>query len=218
MVGLPSNSSPNLQLAKQISSLQLPNLQILPLESSHLPGIMEIDRLCFGGWWNLAHYQWELDHPESHFLVLTIPEISNSEVSNSAMSKIAKINEIAEISKAPEISEVFEASDPQANNLVIGVGGFWQILEEAHIHLFAIHPQYQGKGLGKFLLGQLLQLAKELGLERATLEVRESNHQALGLYQKFGFQEAGRRPNYYADNSEAGVILWLNRLQSCEFV
>lgn len=177
----------------EIQYLQLPNLQILPLESNHLPGILEIDRLCFGGWWNLAHYQWELDHPESHFLVITIPEVF-------------------------KIAETSEISDPQANNLVIGVGGFWQILEEAHIHLFAIHPQYQGKGLGKFLLGQLLHLAKELGLERATLEVRESNHQALGLYQKFGFQEAGRRPNYYADNSEAGVILWLNRLQSCEFV
>ncbi len=177
----------------EIQYLQLPNLQILPLESNHLPGILEIDRLCFGGWWNLAHYQWELDHPESHFLVITIPEVF-------------------------KIVETSEISDPQANNLVIGVGGFWQVLEEAHIHLFAIHPQYQGKGLGKFLLGQLLHLAKELGLERATLEVRESNHQALSLYQKFGFQEAGRRPNYYADNSEAGVILWLNRLQSCEFV
>jgi ribosomal-protein-alanine N-acetyltransferase len=187
MVGIPQNSHSNLY-----QDLQLKSLQIVPLESSHLPGIMELDRLCFGGWWNLAHYQWELDHPESHFLVLTIPEVS-------------------------EVAEVSKISDPQVNNMVIGVGGFWQILEEAHIHLLAIHPQYQGKGLGKFLLGQLLQLAKEIGLERATLEVRESNHQALGLYQKFGFQEAGRRPNYYADTSEAGVILWLNHLEQREF-
>jgi len=155
------------------------NFQIQPLASIHLPGILELDRLCFGGWWNLAHYQWELDHSGSHFQVITIPSESNS------------------------------PADP---GLVIGAGGFWQVLEEAHINLLAIHPQYQRQGLGKLLLSKLLYQAKTLGLERATLEVRASNTIALAMYQKFGFQEAGRRPNYYPDNSEEGVILWLNRL------
>ena len=64
---------------------------------------------------------------------------------------------------------------------------------------------------------KLLYQAKTLGLERATLEVRASNNIALAMYQKFGFQEAGRRPNYYPDNSEEGVILWLNQLQYRDF-
>jgi [ribosomal protein S18]-alanine N-acetyltransferase len=170
----------------------LADFQIQPLAGIHLPGILELDKLCFGGWWNLAHYQWELDHPESHFLVMTIPS--------------------AQISSHASIDNLRE--DP---GLVIGIGGFWQVLEEAHINILAIHPQYQGQGLGKLLLNKLLYQAKILGLERATLEVRASNQIALALYQKFGFQEAGRRPNYYPDNAEEGVILWMNQLQYQDF-
>ena len=159
--------------------MSMADFQVQPLADIHLPGIMELDKLCFGGWWNLAHYQWELNHPESHFFVL----------------------------------ELITEKEP----MIIGVGGFWQILEEAHINILAIHPQYQGQGLGKLLLRKLLSQAKILDLERATLEVRASNQIALALYQKFGFQEAGRRPNYYPDNLEEGVILWMNQLQYQDF-
>ena len=51
----------------------LADFQIQPLTGNHLLGILELDKLCFGGWWNLAHYQWELDNPTSHVLVITIP-------------------------------------------------------------------------------------------------------------------------------------------------
>ncbi len=174
----------------------LADFQIQPLASIHLPGILELDKLCFGGWWSLAHYQWELDHPGSHFLVITIP---------------------LEQEYADDSLDTFLDKSQKVYGLVIGVGGFWQILEEAHINLLAIHPQYQRRGLGKILLKKLLYQAKTLGLERATLEVRASNNIALGMYQKFGFQEAGRRPNYYPDNLEEGVILWLNQLQHRDF-
>lgn len=175
----------------------LADFQIQPLASIHLPGILELDKLCFGGWWNLAHYQWELDHPESHLLVITIP------------SKAYAYDSLDHLDNPQQ--------DDQDDQLVIGVGGFWQVLEEAHINILAIHPQYQGRGLGKFLLNKLLDEAKTLGLERATLEVRASNHIALTMYEKFGFQEAGRRPNYYPDNLEEGVIFWINQLQYRDF-
>ena len=177
----------------------LADFQIQPLASIHLPGILELDKLCFGGWWNLAHYQWELDHPASHFLVITIP--LEQESADDSFDSL----------------DTFLDQPQKGDGLVIGVGGFWQILEEAHINLLAIHPRYQRQKLGKFLLSKLLFQAKTLGLERATLEVRASNNIALAMYQKFGFQEAGRRPNYYPDNSEEGVILWLNQLQYRDF-
>jgi ribosomal-protein-alanine N-acetyltransferase len=47
--------------------------------------------------------------------------------------------------------------------------------------------------------------------------VRASNQIALSLYQKFGFQEAGRRRRYYQDNGEDALILWRGGLQSPEF-
>ncbi|QSJ17619.1 ribosomal protein S18-alanine N-acetyltransferase [Nostoc sp. UHCC 0702] len=100
---------------------------------------------------------------------------------------------------------------------LLGMGCFWSILEEAHITILAIHPQYHRQGLGQALLYSLLKTACDRGLERATLEVRVSNLAAISLYQKFGFQTAGRRRGYYQDNGEDALILWLSGLQQPQF-
>ncbi len=100
---------------------------------------------------------------------------------------------------------------------LLGMGCFWSILEEAHITMLGVHPQYHHQGLGQALLYSLLKAACERGLERATLEVRASNSAAISLYQKFGFKTAGRRRHYYKDNGEDALILWLGDLQQPQF-
>lgn len=118
-------------------------------------------------------------------------------------------------------SELLVLSVPQGKSeqyRIIGVGCFWAILEEAHITLLAIHPDYQRQGLGQVLLLTLLEKAVKRGLERATLEVRESNEAALGLYKKFGFKVAGRRKGYYQHTKEDALILWLGGLQQPDFI
>ncbi|WP_353933170.1 ribosomal protein S18-alanine N-acetyltransferase [Okeanomitos corallinicola TIOX110] len=106
---------------------------------------------------------------------------------------------------------------PPFSSELLGMGCFWSILEEAHITILAVHPQYQHQGLGQALLYSLLKAASDLGLERATLEVRVSNQAAISLYQKFGFKTAGKRPRYYKDNHEDALILWLSDLQYPNF-
>jgi ribosomal-protein-alanine N-acetyltransferase len=108
-------------------------------------------------------------------------------------------------------------STPNFCSQLLGMGCFWSILEEAHITILAIHPQYHRQGLGQALLYSLLKRAGELGLSRATLEVRASNQGAISLYQKFGFKTAGRRPHYYQDNDEDALILWLSGLTEPSF-
>ena len=81
----------------------------------------------------------------------------------------------------------------------------------------AIHPDYQSQGFGQALLYALLKSAYQRKLEWATLEVRSSNLVAISLYQKFGFQEAGRRRGYYQDSGEDALILWRGGLQKPEF-
>lgn len=100
---------------------------------------------------------------------------------------------------------------------LIGCGCFWQILEEAHITLLAIHPDYQGRGLGQLLLCALLEDAVKRKLERATLEVRESNQVALSVYEKFGFKVAGRRKKYYQATGEDALVLWRGDLHHSSF-
>ena len=109
-----------------------------------------------------------------------------------------------------------KALRPETNG-IIGFGCFWAILDEAHITLLGVHPEYQRQGLGKLLLTALLDKARSIEMARATLEVRESNQGALLLYEQFGFQTVGRRKKYYQDTGEDGIIMWRGGLQDPNF-
>lgn len=107
---------------------------------------------------------------------------------------------------------------PKTGEKLLGMGCFWSILEEAHITILAVNPQYHRQGMGAALLYSLINTARDRGLERATLEVRVSNQAAISLYEKFGFKIAGRRRRYYQDNGEDALILWLGRIHQPEFL
>jgi [ribosomal protein S18]-alanine N-acetyltransferase len=107
--------------------------------------------------------------------------------------------------------------DTELSPRMIGIGCLWSIVEEAHITLLGIHPEYQRQGLGMFLFHHLLKDGLQRGLERATLEVKTTNQPAINLYQKFGFQIVGRRNNYYPKTGEDALILWLNGLNKADF-
>jgi ribosomal-protein-alanine N-acetyltransferase len=92
---------------------------------------------------------------------------------------------------------------------VIAYCGMWVIIDEAHITNVAVHPDYRGKKIGERLMRQMMGLALMLGAERMTLEVRPSNTVARSLYAKLGFEEQGRRKNYYSDNNEDAIIMWV---------
>ncbi|MBU5590341.1 ribosomal protein S18-alanine N-acetyltransferase [Clostridium sp. MSJ-4] len=91
---------------------------------------------------------------------------------------------------------------------IVGFGGTWIILEESHITNIAVHPNFRGLGIGEIILKSLINIGKSHGINSMTLEVRPSNTAALGLYNKLGFLEEGRRKNYYEDNKEDALILW----------
>ncbi|MDA8352070.1 MAG: ribosomal protein S18-alanine N-acetyltransferase [Firmicutes bacterium] len=92
---------------------------------------------------------------------------------------------------------------------VIGYGGMWLILEEAHITNIAIHPDYRGQGVGEKTLNYLMESARRSKALHMTLEVRVSNATAQRLYRKKGFEPTGIRPRYYSDNQEDAVIMWV---------
>jgi [ribosomal protein S18]-alanine N-acetyltransferase len=104
-----------------------------------------------------------------------------------------------------------------SDNVILGFGCLWSILEEAHITILAVRPEYQRQGLGSYLVWGLLKAAHDRKLEWATLEVRASNLAAIALYQKFGFTEIGRRRNYYQVTGEDALILWCKGTHTTEF-
>lgn len=91
---------------------------------------------------------------------------------------------------------------------IIGYGGMWLIVDEAHVTNIAVREQYRGQGYGAKLLRELMRTAAWMGALRMTLEVRVSNEIAQNLYRKFGFEPAGVRPGYYSDNLEDALIMW----------
>jgi [ribosomal protein S18]-alanine N-acetyltransferase len=104
-----------------------------------------------------------------------------------------------------------------ATTPLLGYGGLWMIVDEAHICTLAVHPEWRGKGLGDLLLQYLLDKALVLEAAVATLEVRASNHVAQRLYRKYTFAEAGLRKGYYQDDHEDALIMTTVLLSSVEF-
>jgi ribosomal-protein-alanine N-acetyltransferase len=91
---------------------------------------------------------------------------------------------------------------------IIGYGGMWIILDEAHVTNVGVLPEYRGLGVGELLMRSLMAAAKTRGAKKMTLEVRKSNYVAQNLYSKLGFEPIGIRRGYYLDDREDAVIMW----------
>jgi [ribosomal protein S18]-alanine N-acetyltransferase len=100
---------------------------------------------------------------------------------------------------------------------VVGYGGMWIIMDEAHITTLAVDPPVRGRKIGERLLYCLLEEAIRSGTERATLEVREHNTAAQRLYAKYGFLEAAVRKCYYTDNQENAIVMWAEGIATAEY-
>ena len=85
----------------------------------------------------------------------------------------------------------------------------WLVVEELHVTAVGVAPAWRRRGLGRRALAGLLGRARELGAERATLEVAATNPAARALYAGAGFREAGIRHGYYRNGDDA-LIQWRN--------
>jgi [ribosomal protein S18]-alanine N-acetyltransferase len=98
--------------------------------------------------------------------------------------------------------------------VVVGFGGLWLMVDEAHVTTFAVDPAWRRRRIGERLLVALLDIAMARGAREATLEVRLSNVAARRLYEKYGFRPVGLRPRYYTDNGEDALIMTTDPLES----
>ncbi|MDP4105674.1 MAG: ribosomal protein S18-alanine N-acetyltransferase [Bacillota bacterium] len=97
----------------------------------------------------------------------------------------------------------------EVDKKVVGYCGVWVVIDEAHITNIAILPEYRGRKFGEALMQNLFDVAKTMGAKSMTLEVRVTNYVAQALYRKFGFQKGGLRKNYYTDNQEDALVMWV---------
>lgn len=97
----------------------------------------------------------------------------------------------------------------EAEGKVVGYFSFMSIVGEAQVLRVAVLPEERGKGYGRALSQFMVAKCWELGNEALTLEVREGNIPAQKAYLACGFKSTGIRPDYYPDNHENAVIMWV---------
>jgi ribosomal-protein-alanine N-acetyltransferase len=153
-------------------------LPAIPMTPADLDEIMLLERRCFKDPWTRHMYLSDLtSNPLATYLVLRTP---------AGMS-----------TREPE-----QAS----SSFLLAYGGFWLLLDEAHIATIASHPRWRRCGLGLWLMMALLDAAIQRGAALSTLEVRVGNAPARRLYEKLGFEEVGARRNYYRDGEDALIM------------
>ena len=101
----------------------------------------------------------------------------------------------------------FLVAEDSVSGRVLGYAGLMVVADEGYITNVAVFPEYRRQGIAAQILQVFLQFAAANHLACLTLEVRPSNAAAIALYQGFGFEEVGRRKNYYDLPKEDALIL-----------
>jgi len=157
--------------------------------------VIEIEGIVFPAPWSARAYRYEITKNE-HSTMLVVRE------TRTAAGPWVHLGRLLGLA----------ASGP-----LLGYAGFWLLVDEAHICTIAVHPQWQGRGLGELLLVSLLEHGMRLGAGSATLEVRVSNSSARSLYEKYGFEIISRRKGYYTDNNEDAYIMTTPPFETAQF-
>lgn len=147
-----------------------------------IPEVIAIDRLSFDLPWSERSYAYEITEANySHMVVL---------------------EKEGETQAARGWRRWMPRLSGQPGGRIVGYGGLWNIMAEAHISTIAVHPDCRGQGWGEILLAGMVQRSVTLHAGFVVLEVRVSNVSAQNLYRKHEFQTASVKPRYYRNNNE----------------
>jgi len=90
---------------------------------------------------------------------------------------------------------------------VVGYIGMHHVVDEGYIANLAVRDDLRRQGVATALLKSLDEYAEEQDMEFITLEVRETNSEAIALYEKNGYRREGRRKDFYRSPREDGLIM-----------
>jgi ribosomal-protein-alanine N-acetyltransferase len=133
------------------------------------------------------------------------------------MMRLAQHSATAAQWSLEQYDRVFQSETPRRLALVIeepaGVQGFLiakGIAAEWELENIAIASPARRRGLGTRLLGEFLDHVRAQCASTVFLEVRESNRAARSLYEKWAFEETGRRFRYYQNPDEDAIVYRLD--------
>ena len=85
----------------------------------------------------------------------------------------------------------------EQREILVGFSVVATAIDESTLLNICVRPAFQNKGIGRKLLGFLLQKARMEEINKYFLEVRASNHSAIHLYESLGFEQISVRRDYY---------------------
>lgn len=103
-------------------------------------------------------------------------------------------------------SRIILACAADASEQILGYICRWLVGDEMHILNLAVSPDRRQCGIGRALIGAILQEAEEYKVNLVTLEVRQENVEAIALYQSCGFAACGIRQHYYGRGHHAVIM------------
>jgi len=172
-----------------------------PMTVADIPQVMDIERESFPSMWPPTAYARELKNRLARYFVLVEdgggephPEQAAAPTGSPWRRAMRRL-----LRGEPEPSPTRE--------LIIGVVGFWMMVDELHIVTIAVRGTFRRQGAGELLIMCAVEFAMVHGMDAVTLEYRRSNEVARALYEKYGFVTVGMRPRYYSDNNEDAVIM-----------
>lgn len=95
----------------------------------------------------------------------------------------------------------------EVDGVVAGYVGSQTVLDASDMMNLAVSPEYRRRGIGQALVNALVEHLQQNKVIALLLEVRVSNAPAIALYESLGFEQVGRRPKYYHNPREDGLIL-----------
>lgn len=90
---------------------------------------------------------------------------------------------------------------------VVGYAAAWFAAGEGELGDLAVDPDHRRRGIGQALVERVRSEARQRGVDRLFLQVRQSNESALALYESIGFRQVGRRQRYYRSPQEDALVL-----------
>ena len=127
-----------------------------------------------------------------------------ADMESAAFSRPWCYDSLAEELQNP-LAVFYVAEDVEAESAV-GYVGMHHILDEGYITNLVVHPGRRREGIASALIKEIIEYAEHHDLKRVTLEVRVSNARAIALYEKFGFEKDGVRPDFYDSPKEDAAI------------
>ncbi len=183
---------------------------IEPMREEDVPRVQTIERQSFSAPWSAATYLRELRSPShARYIVARACRARPPDSKPDLQKRQTWLSQL--------FPTFFSSSPPRSPCQVVGYGGVWLSVDEAHITTIASAPEVRGRGVGELLLNGLIDVAIELNARFITLEVRVSNSVAQKLYLKYGFEPRGTRPRYYTDNNEDALIMWTGNILSPQY-